>query len=267
VDLARRLAARDQRIRVVTHDRHLGHPLASANRALASVPREAEYVKLVHADDWLYPECLERMVGLARRHPSVGLVSAYRLDEDRVGLDGLPPGVELLPGRDVARSFLLGGPLPFLFGSPTTTLIRADLVRARPRFYEESNLHGDLEACLAVLSESDFGFVHQVLTYTRRHNEALTARSHRIGTFVPSDIGAYVRWGRVFLTQEEYERKLFVRLTHYALWLALHAPLARRRDFRDYHAAALRDLLALTSARELGRGLRLQLARSLARAT
>ncbi len=259
VALARRLAGDDPRIRVVAHEDHLGHPLSSANRALSLVPPGAAYVKLVHADDWLYPECLERMVGLAARHPTVGLVGAYRLDEDRVGLDGLPSTVELLPGREVARSFLLGGPLPFLFGSPTSTLLRADLVRAKPRFYNEANLHGDLEACIDVLSESDFGFVHQVLTYTRQHNEALTVRSLRIGTFAPADLSVFKRWGPILLTKDEYDRKLAARLVEYAWWLVRRPRRWLSGEFRSFHRAALRELLEGTTAEHLARGVRLQL--------
>jgi hypothetical protein len=39
------------------------------------------------------------MVEVAERFPSVGIVGAYRLEEDRVTLDGLP----------AKRSFLMGG--------------------------------------------------------------------------------------------------------------------------------------------------------------
>src|SRR5918996_5973266 len=85
--LARRYEAQDPRVRVVAHEDHLAHHLASWNRAMRLVSPEAKHVKVVHADDWLYDDCLERMVDLADRHPTVGLVSSYRVDEDRVDLD------------------------------------------------------------------------------------------------------------------------------------------------------------------------------------
>ena len=263
--IARRYAAEDERIRVVAHEEHLSHHLASWNRSMRLFSDEAAYVKVVHADDWLFDDCLARMVDLAERHPSVGLVSAYRLDEQQVNLDGLPPATEVLPGRDVARSFLLGGPYPFLFGSPTSILLRADLVRKRERFYFEGNVHADTESCLDVLSESDFGFVHAVLTYTRRHNEAVTAFTRRIGTYVPADLGAFQRWGPVFLTEEEYDRKLVVRLVGYGAFLAGRPRNWGSREFRDYHRDRVRELLGRTSASKLARGVQLQLRRSLAR--
>jgi glycosyltransferase involved in cell wall biosynthesis len=261
--IARTYAERDPRVRVVPHDLHLAHLIANWNRSMREIAPEAKYVKVVHADDWLFDECLARMVDVAERHPSVGLVSGYRLDEDRVNLDGLPPSTIVLPGRDVARSFLLTGPLPFMFGSPTSVLIRADLVRKREQFYNEGNLHSDSEACLDVLSESDFGFVHQVLTYTRRHNEAMTTSTQRLGTFLPADLGVFQRVGPIFLSRDEYDRKLAVRLVEYGAFLATKPRSWRRREFRDYHRERLRELFGRTSGRQLARGLRLQVRRSL----
>jgi glycosyltransferase involved in cell wall biosynthesis len=265
LEIARRYAAEDPRVRVVEHDDHLPHHIASWNRSMGLISDESKYVKVVHADDWLFEPCLERMVDLAERHPSVGLVSAYRLDENEVNLDGLPPETEVIPGRDLARAFLLGGPYPFLFGSPTSVLLRADLVRKRKRFYYEGNVHADTESCLDVLSESDFGFVHAVLSYTRRHNETVSTFTRRIGTYIPADLGAFQRWGPVFLSKDEYDRKLVVRLLGYAAFLAGRPRKWASREFRDYHGDRLRELLGRTSASTLARGTQLQLRRSLAR--
>jgi glycosyltransferase involved in cell wall biosynthesis len=262
--IARAYAERDERILVREHEEHLAHHIASWNRSMREITPEARYVKVVHADDWLYPECLERMVARAEEHPSVGLVGAYRLDEDHVNLDGLPPATTFLPGAEVARSWLLGRPYGYLFGSPSSTLLRADLVRKRQRFYNEENIHADAEACLDVLSESDFGFVHQVLTYTRRHNEAVTAFTRRAETYAGADVGMYLRWGPVFCDADEYRRKLFVRALTYAGFLLRRLPRLRQPDFRRYHLDTLRYLRAHARAGELARGLRLQLARTLA---
>jgi glycosyltransferase involved in cell wall biosynthesis len=261
LEIALRYAAQDGRMRVVPHDEHLSHHIASWNRSMRLVSPEAAYVKVVHADDWLFDECLERMVALARAHPSVGVVGAYRLDEDHVNLDGLPPGTTVVPGRDVVRSFLLGGPLPFLFGSPTSTLFRADLVRKRANLYCEENIHADSEACVDLLTESDFGFVHQVLTYTRRHNEAVTAFTRRIGTYVPADLGVFQRWGPVVLSRDEYDRKLVVRLVEYLLFLLRRPRRWTSAEFRAYHRARVREAAGATTPRRLARGVRLQFVR------
>lgn len=264
--IARTYKERDRRVRVVAYEEHLSDHHAHWNRSLRLVAAEAAYVKVVHADDWLFGRCLELMVQVAELNASVGVVGAYRLDENRVNLDGLPPSSTVVAGRDVARSFLLGGPLPFLFGSPTSLLVRADLVRTRDHFYNEANIHADNEACLDVLSESDFGFVHQVLTYTRRHNEAVTSLTRRIGTFVAADLDVFQRMGPVFLSEDEYDRKLVVRLVEYAAFLSARPRLWARRESRDYHRKRLREFRERTSHAQLARGFRLQVGHSVGKA-
>jgi glycosyltransferase involved in cell wall biosynthesis len=265
VAIAQRYESQDSRVRVVAFDEHLSNHIANWNRALSLVHAGARYVKVVHADDWLFDECIARMVEHAERHPSVGLVGSYRLDESRVTLDGLPPSTTVLPGAEVARSFLLGGPYPFLFGSPTSLLVRADVITAHDRFYDEDVLHADNDACMRALAMSDFGFVHQVLTYTRRHNEAVTAFTKRVGTPIPNNLDLFQRWGPTFLTEDEYERKLVVRLVDYAAFIATNPRKWLQHEFRDYHRERLGLILGRTTPGEITRGLRLQLGRTAAR--
>jgi glycosyltransferase involved in cell wall biosynthesis len=262
--IARRYADRDRRVRVVACEEHLPNHIANWNRALSHADPKARYVKVLHADDWLFEECIQRMVELAERHPAVGIVGSYRLDHDRVTLDGLPVSVEVLPGTSVARSFLLGGPLPFLFGSPSSLLLRADVIAAHQPFYDEDVLHADNDACLRVLQDSDFGFVHQVLTYTRRHEGAIsTFRVNRIGTHAPNQIDAFQRWGRVFLSEDEYDRKLVVLLLYYSTWLATSVRRWPIGEFWTYHRDRVRRILGRTSSRELARGFGLQVRRTI----
>ena len=134
-EIARRYADGDARIRLVTPEEFVG-VVESGNRSLREISPDSTYTKVVHADDWLFPECLERMVGLCEENPSVGVVSAYRLEETRVTLTGLPHSISVIPGREMARSILLGGPYPQLFGSPSSLLIRSDLIRSRDPFYD-----------------------------------------------------------------------------------------------------------------------------------
>ena len=264
LEIARSLAASDPRIRVQEHDVHLG-VLQNWNRSLREMSPESSYCKIVHADDWLFPECLEKMVALAEEHPSVGVVGSYRLEESRVTLDGLPPHVKVIPGRDLARATLLRRPYPYLFGAPTQTMFRADLVRARDPFYDEAHLQSDVGACLDVLGESDFGFVHQVLTFTRRHNETVTSSVRRQGTYYPAQLWLHLEYGPIYLTPEEYERRIAVWLGYYAWFLFRYSPRLRDPVFRDYHREALGMLQEKIEAGEVGRGLVAQVRRMLDR--
>jgi hypothetical protein len=135
----------------------------------------------VHADDFLMPRCLERMIEVAEKHPFVALVGAFLLAGNRVDLDGAVPfGTSVVSGREICRHSLLGG--RYVFGSPTSLLLPASVVRGHEAFYKESHLHADTEACYEVLKTSDFGFVHEILTYTRRHADSITSAARRQGT-------------------------------------------------------------------------------------
>ena len=83
LNIAGQAADTDSRIRVIRCDQHVG-PIQNWNRSLQFVDRNSEYIKFVHADDWIFPECLARMVEVAECNDDVGLVSAYRLEEGRV---------------------------------------------------------------------------------------------------------------------------------------------------------------------------------------
>lgn len=261
-EIARRYAEKDPRVRLVAHEEHLEYHLESLNRSMTLVSDEAAFVKVLHADDWLFDRCLELMVGLAQKHPGVGVVGSYRLEENWVTLDGLPYTMTVIDGRELGRSFLLGGPLPFVFGAASSLLIRADLVRKRSPFYQLGNIHADTEACVDLLTECDFGFVHQVLTFTRRHNQSVTTFTIRVGSAIPSEIGVLLRWGKHYLDRDDFDRKLAVRLLHYARYLAGHPMKWPSKEFRSYHRAQIASIRARVSARQVLRGLVLQARRS-----
>jgi glycosyltransferase involved in cell wall biosynthesis len=260
-DVARSYAARDPRIRVVEADEFVG-VAENANRALREMSPEAKYCKVLHADDWLFPECVERMVELAESNPSVGVVSAYRLEETRVTLDGIPHTISVLPGREIAKAMLLGTPYPYVFGSPSSLLMRSDVVRARDPFYNVDNrFQHDQEACYEVLRESDFGFVHQVLTFTRRPDTAGFSYWDRVGAQLPGQVDLLLKFGPVYLEKHEYQRRLAVLLVHYGLRLLEHVPRLEQADYRAYQRRVVPRLVHEIDWRDVGAGVRLQLQR------
>jgi glycosyltransferase involved in cell wall biosynthesis len=147
-EIAQTYAARDSRLRVVRNE-HTVPVIANHNIAARQLSSDSRWCKFLSADDILFPECLERMLALAEAHPSIGLVCAYHLHGTRLTLGGLPYPSAVMPGREVARASLLGQLT--IFGSPTAHMHRADLVRARDPFFDESNLHADEAACYETL--------------------------------------------------------------------------------------------------------------------
>jgi glycosyltransferase involved in cell wall biosynthesis len=261
LEIARGYESRDPRVRVVAADVFVG-PIENQNRAVREISPDSKYTKVLHADDWLFPECLERMVDLAEANPTVGVVSAYRLEETRVTLDGLPHSISVLSGREIARSTLLADPYPFLLGSPSSVLIRSDFIRARDPFYNEDNpWNEDTEACLWVLETSDFGFVHQVLTFTRRAEGSPFSQHTRLGAYLPGEIKLLAKFGRAYLTEAEYERRLAVLLVWYGIFFVKNLRKLGDAEFRAHHRAALREIAPSVELRDVVAGVQLQLQR------
>jgi len=232
LEIAQRYAERDNRIRIHSNETFLAQ-MPNWNHALRLISTDSAYCKIVHADDWLFSNCLEEMVSCALRHPTVGLVGAYRLDETRVNLDGLPYPSHCTPGRDLARLHLLGK--IFVFGAPTSLLLRSDVVRDRDPFYEEDNPHADVDACLATLRTTDFGFVHEVLTFTRRHNESATSLVKRFGTNRLARLEALEDHGPFFLAADELDRRRQEASRDYYKFLARQLLEQQGHDFWQYH--------------------------------
>lgn len=243
--IAERHAAGDARIRVVRAGEHLDVH-GNHNRAMRAVHPRSRYVKIVHADDWLYPECLERMVALADQNPSVGVVSAYRLEERDVKHDGLYAYSEnVLSGREVMRQALLG--MAWVTGSPTSLLFRADLVQQPGDFLDGSVWHSDTDAAYRVMMNCDVGFVHQVLTFTRVHPGALTSSfSRRVNSYISHEGRMLVRYGPRILTPREYRLKMRKWLARYAWYLAQQrSKLSRSKaaGFHTFHRQEIRHMI------------------------
>jgi glycosyltransferase involved in cell wall biosynthesis len=246
-EIVRAYAAQDPRVRLHQNTNFLPM-MQNWNHALQLLPDEAEYCKVVHADDTLFPECLERMTEVAERHPSVAIVTSYALYGESVRHEGVPYPVQVVDGRDICRSTLRGE--CYVFGSPSSILLRASTVRDRPSFYNEQNLHADTEVCFDLLKDADLGFVHQVLTRTRLHSDAVTSFAVRINTFHYAWLAIHLRYGPLYLSKREFRRQLLSRLQSYAIFLVKAAIKVRFRDpaFRQHHRATLALLLRFTAS-------------------
>jgi glycosyltransferase involved in cell wall biosynthesis len=239
LEIAQEYAGKDPRIRI--HDNVDFLPrMQNINNAFRRTSSESKFCKMVLADDWIFPECLEKMISLAENHPSVGIVGAYGLAGTRVLWQALPYPSPLVDGRRLARETLLGN--SYALGSPTSLLFRSDCVRSRDPFYDESNPHGDYQACLDLLQNCDFGFVHQVLTYTRERANSGTSFSRQFNTHLLEDLNSLLRQGPVFLNNDELQRLLKQWQWDYYFFLAESVFCLREREFWQYHLTRLREL-------------------------
>jgi glycosyltransferase involved in cell wall biosynthesis len=241
-------ASQDSRVRYLRHAQFVD-AVASYNRAFDVALGDSAYTKVVGADDLLYPDCLQRMVDLAERNPTVGIVSAYRMDDTRVDLVGLPSERSVASGHDILRQSLLGG--PYVTGSATSVLLRSGLVRKRRPFYDPSFRHADTEAAYWLLTQSDFGLVHDVLTFTRRPTVGETPVSQQLNTYSLENVRMLLRYGPQTLPDSEYRKWLRLNLGRHVWWLLKQrlkpwlTPSGQRDlQFYAYHRTAAELLLA-----------------------
>ncbi len=175
LEVANGFAARDSRFRVFNNEDFL-KMVDNWNMACSRISEESAYLKVLGADDWLFPESLEKMVDVMVSNPSVGLCSSYRLNDRIVDMDGLDiwdgnvyDGKEMLH-RQLTRNMDVSG-------SNTTILFAIEHMRKIPRFpvvFDEEAYHEDTELVYEMMNVADVGFVFQVLSYTRRHEKAAT---------------------------------------------------------------------------------------------
>jgi glycosyltransferase involved in cell wall biosynthesis len=256
LDIAEEYRRRDNRIRVFSNETLLPI-IANHNRAFGLISGDSKYCKVVSADDWIYPECLEKMVGLAEANPSVGIVGAYQLSGGAgiwyVRNVGLPYSQTVVSGHDICRSHLLG--MLRVLGNPSSVLYRSDLIRSTDNFFPNPTHEADTSACLKHLRYEDFGFVHQVLAHERIHRQTATVASLEKNAYVSAEISDCQAYGDWYLTKRECEARINELMDQYYVYLSASAFKFKDRKFWDYHVDRLRDLGYRLDGRKLSLGI------------
>lgn len=238
-EIAEAYARRDSRIRVIRQPRLLSQ-VQHYNAALEQISAASRYCKIVQADDFIFRECLCLQAAAAEQSEKIGLVSSYWLKGSEVRGSGFPARTTLLAGKEMGRLFLRTG--LWVFGSPTAVLYRSSIVREARPFYDESALHEDTEKCMQILQRRDFGFVQQVLSFSRADNESI---SSAVRSFQPNALDRYIlvrRYADRFLEANEaapmrkVERRVYYRV------LAEQALRFREPEFWQYHRNGLKTL-------------------------
>jgi glycosyltransferase involved in cell wall biosynthesis len=236
VEIVERYAARDPRIRLVHNERFLPQ-LPNYNQALRQIAPHSRHVKVVQADDAIFPRCLEEMVAVAEANPSVGVVASYRLVGKGIGPLGLPRTKSVMPGREAIRLNLMED--LYLFGTQTAVLVRSDIVRARHPFYAEDSCFADVDVIYDILAEHDFAFVHQLLSFTRIEEDSAVGRVRSYNPLILERLIRLTLSGPTYLSSEEHARYLGEHLRLYRRFLA-EAWLRRREPgFWEFHRKGL----------------------------
>jgi glycosyltransferase involved in cell wall biosynthesis len=238
-EIAERYARLDRRIRLIRRSQLLPQ-VQNYNGALAEISDASRYCKIVQADDYIFPDCLRLMVQVFEQSDSIGLVSSYRLKGNTVDGSGYPYPMPTLSGRECVRLYLRNG--VFVFGSPTTVMYRSSVVRDHYPFFSESLLHEDTEKCIQILEEWDFGFVHQVLSFSRTGNQSISSHLQMFNHYLLDRYINVERYASVFLeTSEAASLKRRSKRAYYR-FLAGEAIRKREAAFWRYHKRGLATL-------------------------
>ena len=229
-------AAKDPRIRVVDTPAFF-KIIDNWNYAIRQIDPSSKYCKELHSDDVLHPQCLEQMIAVAEAHPNVGIVGCYVRKGNHIVAE-FPYSETAIDGREVCARTLQRD--FFAFGSPSSLLIRSDVVRARNPFYDNTYYHADTEACYATLASWDFGFVYQILSVTRLHDESVSSTfTDRMRTNYLEWFGMFRTYGPKYLAPHAYEQRRRRELKSYYRFLARTLVFERNREFWRFHRAGL----------------------------
>jgi glycosyltransferase involved in cell wall biosynthesis len=255
-DIAHRYAGLDRRIRVVSPPRFLDQA-ANYSFAVAALDPAVRYCKIVEADNWIYPQCLQQMLECAARVPDAAIIASYYLRGLQLRGAGIDVGVSSLSGREAARRMILGN--DYYLGTPTTVMYRADLVRARAPFFESGRYHPDTEAAFDLLRHGDLAFVHQVLSYVRVEEASSMGSRSSYQTHLLDRMTILERFGRHFLTEPEFEAARALVRRNLESFLGESLLRMREKAFWDYQRGGLQRLgqdlpkgrIALAAARRI----------------
>lgn len=148
-------------------------PMASNwNAALALVPREAKYFRILCADDTLYPDAITRLVEVAERDPQIGLVGSLWRAEGLCG-EELPADRDVFDGKEVMLGYLRREHMAL---SGMHVLVRHRAVDTHRLFYDPSLASFDTDANMRLCMQWKYGFVRAELGTWRIHADSTTAR-------------------------------------------------------------------------------------------
>ncbi|NJK74046.1 MAG: glycosyltransferase [Microcoleus sp. SU_5_6] len=157
---------------------------------------KGEYIKFLFQDDFLAPECIEKLVAVARQDSEIGLVFSPRgiaiaetesnpilrkassaikdLYKGWSNLKQIQNGQELL-----ADANCLNNPINKI-GEPTTVLIAARVFREIGLFDSELSQYVDLDMWWRILGNYKIGFVREQLSALRIHPEQQTWKNFAV---------------------------------------------------------------------------------------
>lgn len=176
----------DPRVKLYRNTTNIG---AHKNADLSAQLSRGEFLKFLHADDALYPTCVERMVELMDREPGLGLVFARRRieigDESNADFRNFREvythairtfgGIgEVNDGRVLLRRWLEARFSENWLGEPSSVMMRREALARLGLFNARVRMLTDVEMWARTMAFYDVGFIDEELSVYRFHDDNLT---------------------------------------------------------------------------------------------
>lgn len=126
----------------------------------------AKWIKYALVDDYLFPDCVEKMVMVGEMDGQIGMVSAYRMAGNIVTNMGLPIEQNVFDGTEILKQQILRK-LHVASSSPNTVMYKRNVFHELKGFNNKYDL-SDTELAFRLLDRYKLGFAHYVLTKSGR---------------------------------------------------------------------------------------------------
>ena len=237
LNIARKYAEKDDRIRICTNTEFFPM-IANFNHAVKKMSPNSIYCKILHSDDLMFDKCIEKMVAVAESNASVGIVGSYVLQGNMVVCNGLPYPQTVFSGREICRRSLNLKTTPgriYVFGSPSSLLIKSDLIRSRdPLYNDKYHMCVDQELCYYLLQHQDFGFVHEILTYSRVHEQSVTTSINEHNREIIEELMLMQDFGPVYFSKKQHEKRFEKSLERHYKYLATSFLVRKDKKFWEF---------------------------------
>ncbi|MGE0756859.1 MAG: glycosyltransferase family 2 protein [Pirellulaceae bacterium] len=174
-DLSLEVASRfGDRVRLFAQHKNRGQP----RNTMHCIERaQGEYILILHSDDALLPNCLQRLVPLLDAHGHVGLAAGERFERDEAGpYQAIAPfydGDYLIPGERQAKVFMLAAMVP------CQVLVRKSVLLAAGGIDERHIVNLDGLLWFRCALQADVAYVQTPVCVYRRHANSTTSQCNR----------------------------------------------------------------------------------------
>jgi glycosyltransferase involved in cell wall biosynthesis len=252
LEISSSYARRDPRVNVIKATVYRD-ALSNWNYAVSLVHPETRYCRILHADDYLLPDCLSKSVALAERNTSVSLVCSKVLLEktysqgrpltSRVLNDNMWKDQQVVMGPAVVRDCLLRN--PDFTCTPSSLLMRWDPERrSRPLYDDTTGIRSaiDRQVFFELLENGALGFVPEPLLCAREHPDSMTSTVYENGVSSAEKLQLLRRFGRSHMNEREFESCWKREMSCYYSFLGRSVFLFRGKAFWKFHRDRLREL-------------------------